>query len=741
MAGIRVNTPKGPDWEYSLDQVTWQASQKFMSQVDGTPFVVGTIYPVYCRNLVDKLLAFNSIPFGLKSSDDTIPVSLDMALKNGATTDTMAYYQGGISVDLETIPDTEAIHLVARGADGTFYQLDTDAKLNALFLAMLKTVKPNTPAQAVLCELAARCSIRTLYNFTNGIDYEALPAVVVIPPPLTPSYIGRFDINNCTEFSGWFVDINNPGMATPVRIERDGVVIANIVATRLRDDVRKDLIKQGKLPESVSFNTYGWVYTKQASDKDGIAHTFRAYGGTSGTIATTDGGINPTHTCGVTVVNPPPTNNPPQIVGLYPDQVVTAKGDQLLAAITGVYSDSDALTFSATLADGSPLPAGITFTPGDAKPFKVSGSFPNQQLDIKLIATDTAGQSTPKTFRLTVARPVVTGDPVTVVSRAFGGDTETIEGSGARVKVINTMSNGAQSDYTGGGTYRIIPFYPDQMTIQTEANAVGVITTKETVVDDVTVTLEFKFPDQSTITGPFTVRNKVAATSPVTGQLINDISFVEGSGGIVQLYDVHADGNWTEVTNSEGGRFELVGLYPNGMTISSGTTGRALVTTAGNSVTADVEVAVRYISPTGTVVNGVITVRNQSDPENPTPFVEKFALRVVSQANGEMSVQLLYKTNLPVGSQLEDCWTEFFTRQGQTPEFIPSSVVDNPASFPDGFKDYNVFMAYFMPVSLTQSHSTQHIKVRQTGTTNLLLDATFDPFALTNGQTKQYFPL
>lgn len=748
MAGIRVNTPRGPGWEYSLNNLNWQESRVFMNQVDGSAFVVGNTYQVYCRNQIDKLLAVNSIIFGLATSDDTIPVSLSIALQNGSNTKTMPYFEGGIQVDLQTIPDAEAIQLVSVGADGTFYKLDTDAKLNALFLKMIKTVKPGTPAQAALCEATAQCLINsTVTHRFRILGHYQFVSGPVTPPTLDPSYIGRYDINDCTEFSGWFIDINNPNSAPTIRIERDGVVIARVTATRLRDDVRLALIAQGKIPASTSFTTYGWVYTKQASDKDGLAHTFKAFGGTSQTVATTDGGISAVAPpCGSTVVNPPATNNPPRIVGVYPDQVVTANGDQLLASIEGLFADDDALTYTATMANGDPLMAGIVFTPGNAKPFKIEASFPNQQQPIKLIATDTARQSTPKLFLLTVARPVVTGDPVTVVSRALGGDTETIEGNGARVKVINTMSNGAQSDYTGGGTYRIIAPYPDQMTISTERDAVGVITTKETVVADVQVTIEFTSNEGWKVTGPFTIRNKTVATSPVTEQIINDIIVVEGGSGIVQLYDVHADGTWSEVTNSTGGKFEFVGLYPNGMTITYGNTGRATVTTAGNSVTADVNVQVRYTPASGNVVNGIVTVRNQSDPENPTPFIEKFAVYVkqltTAGVNTYVNIELIYKTNLPVGTQIEDLWPEIWAVTNQQPEWLPSNVTPSSVQFPDGFKDYNVEMLYTtVPASFFQSHTVHHVKVRQKDTTTILLDTTFDLFGLSVGQTKTFFPL
>lgn len=75
MAGIRCDNPIGPGWEYSLDQTSWQISPKFFERSPGVPFVLGTIYTVYCRHQADELTAQQSIPFGEAASDDLISIA------------------------------------------------------------------------------------------------------------------------------------------------------------------------------------------------------------------------------------------------------------------------------------------------------------------------------------------------------------------------------------------------------------------------------------------------------------------------------------------------------------------------------------------------------------------------------------------------------------------------------------------------------------------------------------------
>jgi hypothetical protein len=50
MAGIRVLTPLGLDWRYSLDGIIWQSSPVFLLDAAGNALVPGKVYTVYFRN-------------------------------------------------------------------------------------------------------------------------------------------------------------------------------------------------------------------------------------------------------------------------------------------------------------------------------------------------------------------------------------------------------------------------------------------------------------------------------------------------------------------------------------------------------------------------------------------------------------------------------------------------------------------------------------------------------------------
>jgi hypothetical protein len=50
MAGIRVRTPIGPSWRYSLNGITWQDSPVFLVDANGNALIPGVTYTVYMRS-------------------------------------------------------------------------------------------------------------------------------------------------------------------------------------------------------------------------------------------------------------------------------------------------------------------------------------------------------------------------------------------------------------------------------------------------------------------------------------------------------------------------------------------------------------------------------------------------------------------------------------------------------------------------------------------------------------------
>ncbi|GAB2571730.1 hypothetical protein [Spirosoma areae] len=142
MAGIRVNTPRGDGWEYSLNQVDWQASRVFTTQPGGAAFVVDTAYLVYCRNIPQNAVAISTIIFGESTNDDTLP-----NLTKSATL----------------------------------------AERRAAFLLMLQAVDSDPVSKAILCAILRSCPVDPdpdpvipAPTFDMFIHYIEVPDVVVV---------------------------------------------------------------------------------------------------------------------------------------------------------------------------------------------------------------------------------------------------------------------------------------------------------------------------------------------------------------------------------------------------------------------------------------------------------------------------------------------------------------------------------------------------------------------------------
>ena len=271
MAGIRVNTPKGAGWQYSLDQQTWQSSRVFLTQPGGLSFVADTEYIVYCRNLTQKAQAIAKIVFGQDTSD----VSLT-SLSKGATA----------------------------------------AQRSAFLLSLLSAA--DGPTRAKFCELVSSCGMVTPTapedTFDQFVHYELVAEVVIVPS--TPNYVGRVDANTCSVISGWILNTNDPATPEIVRIEVDGVAIANVEATIVRIDRDAILIACGLLPGSTTANVFGYTFYKPTTYNTGSAHIWRVFGGNSAIELPSDvPGYQASITCGVPA-NPAPTlnNSAPNVV-------------------------------------------------------------------------------------------------------------------------------------------------------------------------------------------------------------------------------------------------------------------------------------------------------------------------------------------------------------------------------------------------------------------------------------------
>ncbi|MDQ8205574.1 putative Ig domain-containing protein, partial [Pelagicoccus sp. SDUM812003] len=129
------------------------------------------------------------------------------------------------------------------------------------------------------------------------------------------------------------------------------------------------------------------------------------------TVTASDGQSSASDTFTLSVEN---TNDAPTVVANIVDQSIDEDASFSLETI-GTFDDVDAddvLTFSATLENGDPLPEWLSIDPETGT---LSGTPENQnvgQIGVKVIATDSDGESASQTFRITIEntndQPVVT---------------------------------------------------------------------------------------------------------------------------------------------------------------------------------------------------------------------------------------------------------------------------------------------------------------------------------------------
>lgn len=139
--------------------------------------------------------------------------------------------------------------------------------------------------------------------------------------------------------------------------------------------------------------------------------------------ATDAGGLS---TSGTFILNVLNVNDAPVVSMALADQAVQESSEFIFAVPDGTFTDidmnyGDSLTYSATLTDGSALPAWLTFDAGAGVFSGVPAHGDVGVLDVAVTATDIGGLTASTTFRLDIAgvvpsnqAPVANGDTVTL---------------------------------------------------------------------------------------------------------------------------------------------------------------------------------------------------------------------------------------------------------------------------------------------------------------------------------------
>ncbi|QIP15699.1 discoidin domain-containing protein [Spirosoma aureum] len=317
MPGIRIDTPIGDGWDYSLDSQTWQSSPKFSTKPDGSAFVVGTLYTVHCRHQEQNIIKDVTIIFGEDSSEaifDTI-AKRGTPAKRGWT-DQILRLMGGIISDLPTTTDADYATVVIddlgkmwrRGGkildyirvtgpnafpknqtgqfvatayytDGTskpaigavFTVQGVDATIN--FASGLMTPGPNA-------EVGGAYTVTATFNgktHSKGTTLtDPIIAFTVAGAPkyfepvglLGPNYDGSLDVVNCFQITGWVADLNHPNIPAQARIYINGILATTITATQSRSDV-----SQANNLTNTTGHIYGFSYNVPSSFRNGTAIT------------------------------------------------------------------------------------------------------------------------------------------------------------------------------------------------------------------------------------------------------------------------------------------------------------------------------------------------------------------------------------------------------------------------------------------------------------------------------------
>ncbi|WP_323658176.1 putative Ig domain-containing protein, partial [Pectobacterium versatile] len=229
-----------------------------------------------------------------------------------------------------------------------------------------------------------------------------------------------------TTFGLTVTNVNDaPVVATPIptqSVAQDGSLSFTVPAGTFTDPdgdtltLSATLADGTALPAWLSFNPATGTFSGTPANGDVGSLTIK--------VTATDGGsASVSTTFGLTVTN---VNDAPVVATPIPAQSVAQDGSLSFTVPTGTFTDpdGDTLTLSATLADGTALPAWLSFNPATGTFSGTPANGDVGSLTIKVIATDGSSASVSTTFGLTVTNvndaPVVSGT-IAAQSIAQGG--------------------------------------------------------------------------------------------------------------------------------------------------------------------------------------------------------------------------------------------------------------------------------------------------------------------------------
>ncbi|QHP78955.1 tandem-95 repeat protein [Pectobacterium odoriferum] len=280
-----------------------------------------------------------------------------------------------------TDPDGDTLTLSATLADGT--PLPSWLSFNPATGTFTGT-PDNGDVGSLTIKVTATDGSNASVSTTFGLTVTNVNDAPVVSGTVPPQSVAQDSGLNFTLPSGLFTDVDAGDTLTLSATLADGTA----------------------LPAWLSFNPATGTFTGTPDNGDVGSLTIK--------VTATDGSnASVSTTFGLTVTN---VNDAPVVSGTVPPQSVAQDSGLNFTLPSGLFTDADAgdtLTLSATLADGTPLPAWLSFNPATGTFSGTPANGDVGSLTIKVTATDGSNASVSTTFGLTVTNvneaPVVSG--------------------------------------------------------------------------------------------------------------------------------------------------------------------------------------------------------------------------------------------------------------------------------------------------------------------------------------------
>ncbi|MCL6373298.1 tandem-95 repeat protein [Pectobacterium atrosepticum] len=388
------------------------------------------------------------------------------------------------------------------------------------------------------------------------------------------------------------------------------------------------------LPAWLSFNPATGTFsgTPANGDVDSLTIKVTATDGSSASVSTT---------FGLTVTN---VNDAPVVATPIPAQSIAQDGSLSFTVPAGTFTDpdGDTLTLSATLADGTALPAWLSFNPATGTFSGTPANGDVGSLTIKVTATDGSNASVSTTFGLTVTNvndaPVVSGT-IAAQSIAQGGSLSVTVPAGTFTDPDGDTLTLSATLADGTALPSWLSFNPATGTFSgTPANGdVGSLTIKVTATDgsNASVSTTFGLTVTNVNDAPV-VSGTIAAQSIAQGGSLNVTvpagTFTDPDGDTLTLSATLADGTalpaWLSFNPATGtfsgtpasgdiGNLTIKVTATDGSSASVSTTFSLTVTTVNEAPVVSGTIAAQSIAQGGNL-NVTIPAGTFTDPDGDT---------------------------------------------------------------------------------------------------------------------------